>query len=368
VTGTADLQYLADAVARAGGPPLTATELTAETLLEGRTGSTVTRLIARGPDAERRFVLKAVPAAPWRVALGIDGMEARLWLSGTVQSLPAGLRCPTLDVARHSSAHWWILMDDVSSGIVPRGTYDEAKSRTLMRNLARAHARFWAHDDELAAFPIPGFEATGNAFATLAVYVGRGATTAAEPWLAGLAEDFWVCRALLPPMLNAMPASDADFYLDLCANHSRIAAALAKHPHTLLHGDLRRANISVVGDDVALFDWELSSRGPATRDLAWHMFTQWWAYPPAGEIPTDRQKGLAIYVDELERARGTSLDRAVFEASYELGFLSVLCQVGFCLGDPFTDANPSPEALERARRTLAEAIGLARQLQDRHVR
>ena len=109
--------------ARAGVPAQSATELVTHSLTDGRMGATVTRLQTRAADgASRSFVLKVVPSSSWRAALGLDHTEARLWLHGATRTLPAGLRCPTLDVARHATREeWWILMEDVSSGIVPRG-------------------------------------------------------------------------------------------------------------------------------------------------------------------------------------------------------------------------------------------------------
>lgn len=367
VSGTADRRYLHQALARAGVRGLNASELSTDVLGGGRTGASVTRLTTLAADGERRsFVLKVVPAAQWRASLGMDCTEARLWFSATTRTLPAGLCCPTLDVAWHaSSAEWWILMEDVSHGIVPRGAYDETKAHALMCSIARIHARYWGRDEELAALPLPSFETSANAFANLSAHVARG-DTASEPWLEGLAQDLWVSRVMLPVFLDALRSDDADFYIQLCSDHARITHALAQYPRTLVHGDLRRANIAFVGDEVVLFDWELASCGPAARDLQWYWFLQFWAYPPAdARMPADRRVGLDVYLDTLERERG-QLDRALFDESCELAWLSVFCQIGFCLADPITEASPSADAIARAKRVIAEAIDLARRIQDRH--
>lgn len=363
----ADLRYLEQALARAGVHGFNAVELEIETLGGGRTGASVTRLTTLATDGERRsFVLKVVPATQWRTLLGLDSSEARLWLSGATRMLPQGLRCPTLDVARHaSSAEWWILMQDVSHGILPRGAYDEAKARALLRGVARMHAQYWERDREL---PLGSFEISADAMAALSAHVARGGP-ASDPWLSGLAQDFQVSRALLPVFLDALSGDDADFYIRLCSDHARISRALAQYPRTLLHGDLRRANIAFVGDEVVLFDWEFASCGPAARDLQWYWFLQFWAYPPAdGSTPSDRRGGLDVYLDTLERECGRKLDRAQFDESCELAWLSVFCQLGFCLADPLTDSSPTANAIARAKRAIAEAIDLARRIQDRHVR
>jgi hypothetical protein len=300
--------------------------------------------------------------------VGTEATEARLWLSGVTRTLPGGLRCPTLDVARSASTNeWWILMEDVSSGILPRGAFDETKAHALMRALGRLHGRFWGRDQELAAVPIAGFERSANALASLCAHVARGETPS-QPWLAQLSEDFWVPRALMPTLLDALPPTDADFYVQLCSDHARISGALDEHPRTLCHGDLRRANISFFGDDVVLFDWELASSGPCARDLQWYWFLQFWAYPPGdGRAPEDRGGLLDTYVETLERERGTTLDRASFDASCELAWLSVLCQIGCCLSDPLT-GSPSADTAARTKRRIAAAIDRARRIHDRHVR
>lgn len=367
VSGPPDLRYLDAALARAGMGASNATELATEPLTDGRTGASVTRLTAIGAGSRRSFVLKVVPRVEWRASLGLDGAEARLWLSAVTRTLPAGLRCPTLDIAKDASGNWWILMDDVSRGIAARGTFDAANARALMTSIARMHARYWGRDRELAA--LPTFETSANGFARLMAHVGEGEPAGAdEPWLAGLADDFRVARMLLPTLLGALSSADGDFYLQLCRDHPRIVATLASHPRTLIHGDLRRANIAYIDSDVALFDWELAGSAPAARDLQWYWFLQFWAYPPANApVPADRRGGLDVYLATLER-EGVAVDRPQFEASCDLAWLSVFCQLGCCLADPLSDAAPSADAIARAKRCIADAIDLARRIQDRHVR
>ena len=74
------------------------------------------------------FVLKKFMPEPWRIALfGSAFNEPALWSSGLTQSLPEPLSCPTIDVAFHRErGECWMLMDDVSAGVAPRGSFDEA--------------------------------------------------------------------------------------------------------------------------------------------------------------------------------------------------------------------------------------------------
>ena len=142
----------------------------------------------------------------------------------------------------------------------------------------------------LAAVPVPAFEKSADALAALSMHLARGdVASAPEPWLRGLGEDFWVPGVMMPAFLEALGARAADDFIGLCRDYPRIAATLGKHPRTLCHGDLRRANIAFIEDEVVLFDWEFSSHGPAARDLQWYWFLQFWAYPPEGAGATGKE-------------------------------------------------------------------------------
>jgi 5-methylthioribose kinase len=67
---------------------------------------------------------------------------------------------------------------------------------------------------------------------------------------------------LLPGFLELIPPSDADFYLEICKNRTWHKGIDSATP-TLLHGDLRRANIAYEDDKIVLFDWKFTARGPA---------------------------------------------------------------------------------------------------------
>jgi hypothetical protein len=274
-----------------------------------------------------------------------------------------------LDVTRDAETGVWsILMEDVSGGISPRGTYDDHKAQALLRAIARMHARWFERDAELEALGLADFRRNSDPLTVLNVHVAHPERPR-ESWLDEFARDFWVSPLILPVFLDAIPSADADFFVELCADHSRIAAALAHYPHTLLHGDLRRANIAHVGDDVVLFDWELASRGPAARDLQWYWFLHFWAYPVAtAPVRPDRRVGLDAYWDEFARACARPPDRAQFDESCDLAWLSILCQIGFLLADPLTEEAPSAEAIARVKEVSAEAIARARALRDRHLR
>jgi len=79
-----------------------------------------------------------------------------------------------------------MLMDDVSHGIAPRGSFSEAGARRLLEAFARLHARYWERDDELSALPLLTLEQHVRVFTgPIAAIGGRvEATRAARRWRA----------------------------------------------------------------------------------------------------------------------------------------------------------------------------------------
>jgi hypothetical protein len=114
---------------------------------------------------------------------------------------------------------------------------------------------------------------------------------------------------------------------------------------TLLHGDLRRANIAFENDGVALLDWEFAATGPPACDIQWHVFLQYWAYPPGGMRPGDDGDDLRdFYLRAFEEAAGRRVDRAEFLDEWALGWIKVMASVGYVLYDSLHRHGGTPEA------------------------
>lgn len=342
--------YLGEALIRAG-LPATLEGLTRVPLSGGRTGAAVERI--ERPGAEP-LVSKRVCANTWRETAmeSAPGGEARLWLEGVTRALPRPIECPIIDVARTPSGDWWMLMRDVSSGILPRPEFGDEQERVFLDAIAALHARF-QDDSALAAMPLATMRGTTRMFADsiLAVAGGADAIAAAEPWVQRFVEDIKPLSMLLPVFLARLDGEDAAFYLDMC-RHRSWHAALDGGPQTLVHGDLRRANIAfLAGGRVSLIDWEFAARGPAATDIAWHSLLHFWAYPVDERVPEEREAELIeFYLDALARRRGRRTDRAAFKRQWDAAWLRILSQTGFCLID-----GPETGQAERCRRAIARA-------------
>jgi prepilin-type processing-associated H-X9-DG protein len=374
VTGTPDRVYL-DAALRRAGRTVHVCALAEEPFTDGRSGTRVVRLRARAGDGtEHTFVLKMLAAGSlFRDALLALGerpfTEVELFRSGALSRLPPPLACPTIEVARHEERdEWWILMDDVSAGVVPRGAFDEEQARALLGGLARLHARYWGRTEELAAIPLGHLDTFTAMVAEPLVARGRGRTPA-DGWLRRLADEFVLGR-FLPVLLEVLGPEDADFYLRLAEDRAPWLRVIARHPFTFLHGDIRRANVAFLDGRVMMFDWEAAMRGPAALDLQWWWMLQFWAYPPADGLgPDDREPLRAYYLAKLEEALAPApLDRADFQRAWEVCWIRALVTVGVCIVDPLLEPGHGAEDIARAKHAAREAVARARRAHDAHVR
>jgi hypothetical protein len=364
VSGALDLDYLHGALTRAGLPPPHG-ELRTESLLDGRTGGTVLRVIA----GDRRFVLKYVQARSWRVtALGADpGGEHRLWAHGVTRTLAGPIECPVIDVGYEAEAdRYWILMRDVSEGIRARGKFSREDSRTLVAGLSAMQAAHFG-SAELTRAPLPGVQGPTNAFRKAVLHLSAKRTSD-EPWLRQMIDDFKVAGALLPPFLEQLGPALADDFLAL-ADDDAWVDMLGREPQTLLHGDLRRANIAFERGRIGIFDWELAARGPAGADLQWHCLLHYWAYPPDGVTAGDDCDDLAEhYVSELAARLGRLVDRDAFDRGWQLGWIKALVSVGYVLADPLHGGGGDAQTRQRIAVLCRRAVQRALDMRDELAR
>jgi hypothetical protein len=353
-TAALDSVYLAAALMRARRTaPDPADPLTLEPLLGGRTGAEVVKL---GCGA-KSYVVKTVPRVNWRGAGSgcPEGGEPRLWLSGVTAHLPPSVRWPVLDVSLDAKSDCYrILMEDVSAGIRARGRFTRADSRQLLLALARMHALGY-EQAWLERAPLPNVVGTARLFAE-PLLRSAGAPSCSEPWVAEVLRDFPVIGACVPGFLELLGPRLSDAYLALVADdswRSRLRAA----PATLLHGDLRRANIAFEAGVVALIDWELAAVGPPASDIQWHVFLHDWAYPPDGTVDADRGDALRdFYLHALEQALGRRIDRAAFVDTWALAWIKVVVSIGYVLYDALEPHASLPGARARFHELAARAV------------
>jgi hypothetical protein len=346
--------YLALALHRAGRPSIDpAAPVSIEPLLGGRTGSEVVRLRSRDVS----YIVKTIPVKNWR-GHGTDcpeGGEPRLWLSGVTGSMPPSVRWPVLDVSLEATSDCYrILMDDVGRGIRDRDRFALADSRALLRAVAQMHAKCFERP-WLERAPLPNVVGTVRVL-TEPLLQAAGVRSSEDPWVTEVLRDFGVIGAYLPGFLDLLGPRLADAYLALVADH-RWQARLRTARGTLLHGDLRRANIAFEHGGVALLDWEFASVGPPACDVQWHVFLHYWAYPPEGVRPGDERDDLRdFYASAFEEAAGHRVDRAEFLRDWALGWIKAIASIGYVLYDSLPPDGGTPAERSALRDLATRAV------------
>jgi hypothetical protein len=206
----------------------------------------------------RVLVEKTVdPRIDWLMrATGDDGRILRLWTDGVLSRLPKGVDSAVEGVEELPGA-WLVVMRDMTKTLVPAGRLlTQQESRRVVEAASRLHGAFAG--DELPEL------------CPLAVRFGFLTPSAVrrvdDHPLADMVIEGWGRFAELAP------ADVGAAVLRLLDAPDSLATALADHPHTLVHGDLKVSNIGFDGPTVVLLDWgTLTCAGPAALDHAWYL-------------------------------------------------------------------------------------------------
>ena len=146
-----------------------------------------------------------------------------------------------------------LLLEDLGGSVV--GDAQEGLGPDRLRTVARAaggmHARWWQNDALTQLEWLPAHNAP------------------VMTQIAGVVRDAWpgfaeVFGRHLPPGALDLGAAVADYY-------ESVLDSLAREPFTLVHGDMRAANIFFSDGDrgVTFVDWQLCCRGKGVFDVAY---------------------------------------------------------------------------------------------------
>jgi hypothetical protein len=208
-----------------------------------------------------RLVLKHISAAnDWIMrATGDTGREARLFEAGVLGRLPTAVDHAVVAVERRGDG-WVIAMRDVSDTLIrPGARLGRAAHRRIVHAATVLHRWFRRRpvDD-------PGLLDLTARYALFTPATGaREAGSGLRP-IRNLRRGW----ELLPELL---PGDVAAVALVLAERPDLLAAQLRGCGQTLVHGDLRYANIGLSAERVVLLDWALAGVAPAAVDLAWYL-------------------------------------------------------------------------------------------------
>ncbi|HEY0443327.1 MAG TPA: phosphotransferase [Candidatus Limnocylindrales bacterium] len=236
---------------------------------DGWSGATLTRF-QRGI---RRFVLKRDSlATDWIAQATHDGPLLReAWFAATHPLLPWPLRAPYVGAAVDGDAVA-ILMPDLSDVLLEwEAPLDTGRFERVLGAIAALHAARWADE---------------------------GVGPANGPWCSIEDRILLICRPSLErpgPVHDAVadrllpgwdafdrtaPAAARELVAALADDPGPLIAALDALPKTLLHGDLKLANVGITADgSVDLIDWQMVMFGPVAIELGWFLAANVAALP-----------------------------------------------------------------------------------------
>jgi hypothetical protein len=185
-----------------------------------------------------------------------DGRVAGLWADGVFDRLPARVDHAMLDV-RPGPGGAVVAMRDVSAQLFGDDPPPAPRRATVLRAVAEAHVA-------LAGAPTSQLCALTDYLTFLSPAVCE--RFAAEHVVPRLALEGWA---------RFREIVDHDVTAIIETVHDRpglLAAALLERPSTIVHGDLKFANLGTDGDRAILIDWgTLTTFAPPAVDYAWHL-------------------------------------------------------------------------------------------------
>lgn len=223
--------------------------------------------------------------------------EAEFAVSPLVAQLPDGIRLPTIGAAYDAHGGRALLMRDIAPVLLPDGGVLRAPAvDVVLRRAAEMHAHFWG--DPL---PDAGVNWTSARVRHSLLSAAIGAALLDEGREFGLVSGWHAFDELAP-------ADAVRLAQRLFGDPSLFLAVLHALPATLLHGDLKFANMGIDGAGrLWLFDWALVARGPAAVDMSWFLAVN------SSRLPWNLDETLARYRAHLERELGARFAAAQWE-------------------------------------------------------
>lgn len=298
----------------------------------GYTAASHERLELTLASGERRsFVTKQVdPSRDWvaRRSADAQGREAMLLREAALAGVWDAFECPYRGVTADAST-FTLVMDDLTPHLFPdvREPIDEQREDALLESIAALHARFW----QSPALALPWL-ARPEQYATLLV-PGCTVTESGEeclpPGLRSSVERGWaVAIERLPDDVRTLMLAPA----------AELAWLWTGLPRTLLHGDVKIANLVVLPNGrVAAFDWALLGEGPSTIDLGWYLAVNATRLARPKHVVIDR------YRAHLEVRLETPISESTWSRMLQVGLVIGARMLLWSKGLALADGRPGAE-------------------------
>ena len=228
---------------------------------DGWSGASLSLLRGGGGD---RYVLKRdSPARDWIARSTLDGPVLReAWFAAHGPALPSPIRAPYLG-AGHDGDDVGILMPDLTGVLFDWEAPISAEDLDrVLGGLAALHAYPWTGSGNLEGGPwCPVRERITLICRASLERPGAARDAVADRLLPGW--DAFDRQA---------PAAARGLIASLGDNPQPLVDALAKLPSTLIHGDLKLANVGIATDgSIDMVDWQMVSVAPLAIELGWFL-------------------------------------------------------------------------------------------------
>ncbi len=250
-----------------------------------KSGARFERVVIAG----ERFVLKYQdPRDDWLLrAVGDPGRSyVRLWESGLLDRVPTVIDHAVV-AAEFDGRVGQVLLRDVSDALLPGDTvFSQAQHLRFVDHMAALHATLWGWHDDVGLTPLRSRYLMFSP--EVAAREAQGGNPAVVPQ--AMAEG-WRRLPEVSPNL-------AELVLPLLGDPSPLLGALARVPHTLVHGDWKAANLGSHPDGrTVLLDFgEVPGEASPLADLSWYLALN------SALLPESKDAVIGSYRRSLEAA------------------------------------------------------------------
>jgi hypothetical protein len=288
---------------------------------DGYSGATMSRIV---DQVGERYVLKRVSRTlDWIIQMTSDHAlrEAQIAASGVLEPLAPALRSPSI-AAAHDGDGFALLMRDLTDWLLPpNGVLPASNWERILSRVAMLHATFWE------APPADDLGWCGLRERLLMLSQPAGERLR----VAGLTEFGFASG--WERFHDAVTPDVSVFVRALHHDPSPLVDVCERLPQTLLHNDLKTANMAVEGDTLWLFDWALTGIGPIGVDLGWLLCVN------STRLPWTLDETLDRYAVHLRAALGSRFDAQDWERQRAVAFLSGLITFGWAKVDDAEELN-----------------------------
>jgi hypothetical protein len=267
-----------------------------------------------------RYVIKRVSREwDWIMHASGDryGRTTTLWQHGMLDRLPSEIE-HTVVACAEDGAGRAILMRDVTETLLPNGEpLSEEKNVLILDAMAALHVAFW--EDPALDDPDLNLCPPEQLFSWASLERVQQVYAVCPNEIFDMMIEGW---SLLSTHVDA---GVAELLRSLAQDPSPLCTALAHFSRTLVHSDMRTANLGVVhgaSPCLILLDWMRAVATVPALDLAWYLAT---AAPRELLIP--KETVIGMYKQRLAQRLGNRFDESGWQPQLELGLLAGFLQI-----------------------------------------